>query len=487
MNKPLVRAYMKTPLSKLGNPKLKTTLIILGIATPLLIASICSAGDITVTNSGNWSSIVADNPWPNGVAATNTDSLDMESPGVITVDTTNATVNYIYNLSGTNCGVTMGPNSVLTILGTDGGQGAQTVPSFNASAAGNTVIYLGNAFWCKHTNYYNLTLSGFGALYNGEIGVPGDGGVPMTIGGDLILGGTANLQQAVGITILGNLTIGTNSTFDCSVGVGSVQGTTTINGTLIDYAGGGTLDDQFNNITVNPTGTWNLTDVVQWLVGGNVTNNGTIASGGAGGAGGITFTNTGIVTGNPFTMANLIVNGTRTIATTLTATNFVGFAGTMVFDLASAQHKIICNQPITYAGNLNVINTGPALTAGSSYQLFSAPGYSGGFDSKTLPSLPPGLTWVDDLATSGTISVASTGAGNPVVTSSQFNPDTHQFTLTWSSVSSVTYSVQYVSNLVSDSFASHVLATGIPSGGTQTSTTVTMPAGSTGFLRVTQP
>lgn len=432
--------------------------------------------------SGNWSSTVTNAPWPDAEPPTNYSVVEIEPPDVVTVDITNANCEQLFG----NGELIMAPNTTLTITGeTSGGDGANGMVGFDASSSGNTVIYLGNAFFCRHTNYYNLSLLGFGNLYTG---FTGDAAVPITIGGNLVLGGTVNVQLAESMTINGNLTIGTNSTYDSSVSPVTVLGNTTIDGTLTDKAGGPNPDDIFSNITIRATGTWAISDVIEWLVTGNVTNNGAITSAGPGGDGGITFTNAGIVIGNPFTIANLIVNGTTTFSTAVTATNFVGFGGTMGFDIGAAQHEIICGNPLTYAGNLVVINSGPTPTAGSVYQLFSAPSYATNlFASETFPPLPAGLAWVDNTTNNGTISVISTVPAAPVITSSQFNPATHQFTLVWSSQPALTYSIQYSSNLATDAFTNHILATGIPSGGTSTTNTVMVPAGSVGFLRVSQP
>jgi len=69
----------------------------------------------------------------------------------------------------------------------------------------------------------------------------------------------------------------------------------------------------------------------------------------------------------------------------------------------------------------------------------------------------------------------------PVITSYSYNPTTHQFTLTWTSQTGATYTVQSSVNLASG-FTS--LVTNIPSGGSTTTTTVTMPGGNAGFLRI---
>jgi hypothetical protein len=69
----------------------------------------------------------------------------------------------------------------------------------------------------------------------------------------------------------------------------------------------------------------------------------------------------------------------------------------------------------------------------------------------------------------------------PTITSYQYNPTTHQFTLTWTSQTGGIYTVQSSASLQS-SFTS--LVANIPSGGNTTTTTVTMPGGNTGFLRI---
>ena len=67
------------------------------------------------------------------------------------------------------------------------------------------------------------------------------------------------------------------------------------------------------------------------------------------------------------------------------------------------------------------------------------------------------------------------------ITSSQYNAATRQFTLSWTSQPGATYTVLYSTNLLSG-FSS--LVTNIPSGGTTTTTTVTLPAGNRGYLRI---
>jgi hypothetical protein len=71
------------------------------------------------------------------------------------------------------------------------------------------------------------------------------------------------------------------------------------------------------------------------------------------------------------------------------------------------------------------------------------------------------------------------------ITSESYNSTTKQFTLTWQSAASKTYSVKFASNLLTG--FTNTLETGIASGGTSTTTTVTTPGGSAGYLLVTSP
>jgi hypothetical protein len=74
----------------------------------------------------------------------------------------------------------------------------------------------------------------------------------------------------------------------------------------------------------------------------------------------------------------------------------------------------------------------------------------------------------------------------PAITTCQYNNATRHFTLTWDSQPGATYSVLTSPTLAAGSFTT-TLASGIASGGSQTTTTVTMPGGNAGFIRISQP
>jgi hypothetical protein len=90
--------------------------------------------------------------------------------------------------------------------------------------------------------------------------------------------------------------------------------------------------------------------------------------------------------------------------------------------------------------------------------------------------------------TSGAYTVAwndllLTGFPPFAITAEKFNPVTQEFTLTWNSISSKTYSILCAPDL-SGPFTA--LVTAIDSGGTSTTATVVLPTGTYGYVRVQQ-
>ena len=463
----------------------------------LFIFPLCAQVDISATGSGNWYSTVPNAPWPGGVVPDPTNGVDIEIPYTVTVNS-NAAIAYMYG-SGS---VVMGTNTTLNILDPSGAIGTYQIGTFNTSAASNTVIYSGNAFWAKHQNYYNLVFSNTvitngNSFYNGLVNAQ-DPAAAMTIAGDMKVIGRTLVQEGADFTILGNLVLGTNSSWDCSSFNLTVGGNTTIGGKMTDL-NGALGNAYFNgNVTVITNtiggtipglanGYWDISDVTNWNVGGNLTNQGNIVGHAYGS---INFNGTGTLTGQPITVPTLVINGTYTIGTTVTLlTNTPTLSGTLVFDLANTNQMVLRSYPTNqltfyYNGGLNVINSGPPPQSGNTFTLFNAVSYGGAFATETFPGLATGLSWIDNLATSGSIMVTGTASVSPVITQSHYNPVTRQFTLTWTSVNGALYSVRESPLLNIPSWT--ILQNNIPSGGSTTTTTVTMPAGSSGFLQVFQ-
>ena len=75
------------------------------------------------------------------------------------------------------------------------------------------------------------------------------------------------------------------------------------------------------------------------------------------------------------------------------------------------------------------------------------------------------------------------GAPRPVISAPSYDPLTHEFTLTWTSSPGKVYAIMQTSDL---STAFTPLVTDVVSGGSTTTTTVLMPDGNSGFVRVQQ-
>jgi hypothetical protein len=449
--------------------KTKQIFAVLTILSPLLFASMSRAADITATNSGNWSDT---NIWNSGTVPGANDDADIPLGINVTVNT-NVTVQFIYD-SGT---VTMGTNSSLNLT-----QDAAIATSITliTTATGNTVIYSANPYGAKRCNYYNLVfvqtnyvnpLPPYGSPWQDFNNFSTDlgGPTPMTIAGNMTLMGAVKVQQGSGgapITINGNLIIGSGCAWDCSGDVLTVVSNVYVYGLLEDL--NGALGSNYiggNVIVAGPstsvktwsggvyTNGWNVSDVTQWAIGGSLTNNGSIFGTGYGS---ISFDGTGIITGSqPLTIPTITVNGTYTIGTTITlTTNTPTLHGTLVFDLAKTNQIILRYSPSGtnvqttqtnfYAGNLTVINSGVPPVSGNSYKFFSASNYAGAFTSETFPSLASGLSWVNNLLSSGSIAVTGTATGgSPIITLSRSG---NLLTLSWDSTTFPGYRVQAQTN-----------------------------------------
>ena len=458
---------------------------------------------IIAINSGNWSDT---NIWSSGTVPGTNDAVDVEAPLNVTVDT-NQIIHFITG-GGT---ITMGTNSMLILLD-DAGIAQST--TLDTTATGNTVIYTANPFGTKQCNYYNLVLVNTNYVDAAPPFIPWQdfnnfssslGPTPMTIAGDMILIGAVKVQQGSGgapITIDGNLTIGPGCAWDCSGDNLTVASNLFINGLLEDL--NGTLGSNYigGNVIVSGPGTslpnftggsftngWYVSDVTTWGIGGGFTNNGSVFGKGFGS---ISFDGAGVIAGsNALTIPTMTVNGTYAIDDTITlTTNTPIYTGTLVFDLAQTNQIILRYAPSStstnttqtnfFGGNLIVINSGVALMSGNSYKFFTASNYSGAFSSTSFPSLSAGLSWVDNLLTSGSITVTGAVTGSPTLTLSR---SSNVLTLSWNSTAFRGYSVQAQTN--SAGIQSNWSSTG---SGTVSPYTVTInPANPPVFFRLSNP
>ncbi len=148
--------------------------------------------------------------------------------------TNNGTLTVSTALSGTG-GLTQGASSSLNIGGTSG------ITTITATNSGNTVNYNGTAQTVKATTYHHLTISSSGTKTAGGI---------ITVNGDLTLSsGTTFAGSTYTHNIKGNWT-NNGATYTPSTG------TINFNSTTIDQnINGSTTSQTFNNITVDKSST----------------------------------------------------------------------------------------------------------------------------------------------------------------------------------------------------------------------------------------
>jgi hypothetical protein len=441
--------------------KLKQLFEVFIILLLLLFASMSHAASITATNSGLWGTA---NVWDSGTVPGINDVVFIAAGVNVTVNTNAAAQSISDDTTGGT--LTMGPNSTLTIAGNDA---THQLSTLDTSAAGNTVMYVGNPFFAKQCNYYNLVFANtnyvdplppYSGYQNFNNFSSSQGPTPMAIAGNMTLLGHTKVQQGSGgasITINGSLTIGKGCAWDSSGDILTVASNTYVYGALEDLNGALGANHFGGDVVVAGPSTsvpayvggpytngWFVSDVITWGIGGNLTNNGSIFGAGYGS---ISFEGTGTIAGtNALNIPTLTVNGTYTIGTQVTlTTNTPTLHGTLVFDIAHLHQLTLASNigTLYYDGQLNVINTGGAPSSGASFQLFNAAGYNGFFLSTTFPGLPAGLSWEDNTLVTGSIDVTGTSTGSPTLTLSRSG---NLLTLSWDSTTFPGFSVQGQTN-----------------------------------------
>ena len=153
--------------------------------------------------------------------------------------------------------------------------------------------------------------------------------------------------------------------------------------------------------------------------------------------------------------------------------NMVFATGSSYFPMAQGRRQSLGQsglQRITYSVTLDQITAwGGCPTGGDPAIVFAFNG---------APEGVPYIYYYDNFL------LVDTAPPPPTIATCHYDPLTRHFTLTWSSVPGATYSI-VSSPTVNGTYTP--LATGIASGGVQTTTTVTMPNANAGFLRVFKP
>ena len=236
---------------------------------------------------------------------------------------------------------------------------------------------------------------------------------------DFIAGTTVAVLQPGGLVLDDNgwnLTLATQPLQDFGSGGGLVKkgsGTVALNNAGNSYTG----------LTIVSNGTLLVNGAIS---GGDVTVRSGATLGGIGTIGGNVTVNTGGILTAGASIGTLTLNGNLALSGNVVAeVNTSASPSNDLVVVSGTLNKI-------GAGTLTVSNLGPALVAGNSFTLFSAPLVNGNLLTvSSSPALGAGLGWTNRLALDGTIAVVTTMALNPtnITTSVSGN----QLTLTWPS------------------------------------------------------
>lgn len=136
--------------------------------------------------------------------------------------------------------------------------------------------------------------------------------------------------------------------------------------------------------------------------------------------GGFNFFSGQTLEGNGTCLGNVTIDAGATVqpdldVTPLTFSNNLTLAGTMLFNLNRTNFpnngKIVVAQTLTNDGTLTVVNAGPTLVAGDSFDLLDAASQQGAFAQVLLPPVAYGLRWnTNQLASAGVILVETNTA-----------------------------------------------------------------------------
>ncbi|HZZ98786.1 MAG TPA: InlB B-repeat-containing protein [Candidatus Saccharimonadia bacterium] len=216
-------------------------------------------GVVTVNSGGTWTESAAITPTFNSGIVNN--GTFTTSTGVHTFATNAQEIHGLHSIASvTVTGITVTNFDTLTIgtaLAGTGGLtnsgtgtlnigGTSTITTLTATSTGNTVNYTGASQTIHANNYHNLTLSGSGTdvLQAGTT----------AIGGNFTLTGTESVTAAAGLTIGGNVSIGSGTTFNGSTFTHNVAGNWSNAGTFT--AATSTVIFNGGSQTVNNANTW---------------------------------------------------------------------------------------------------------------------------------------------------------------------------------------------------------------------------------------
>jgi autotransporter-associated beta strand protein len=203
-------------------------------------------------------------------------------------------------------------------------------------------------------------------------------------------------------------------------------------GTVYVLPGGAVIDTDTNHLTLSQQlldgggglvklGSGTLTLLADNTYGGpTVVSNGTLRINGNSTSSGITVRPGATLGGTGTVAGTVVIQPGATLAPgdslgTLTLTQTPQLQGTLVMELDRSANppadRLVVQQALTYGGTLHLINIGPALQAGDTFQLFQAASYNGAFAAVTATTPGQTVQWdLSRLTVDGTIRVASVSA-----------------------------------------------------------------------------
>jgi len=254
---------------------------------------------------------------------------------------------------------------------------------------------------------------------NAKANVTVGGGSPTVVNGIF--------EVAAGLTVTWN-SAGTKTFRNGIRGDGNVVQNTSgqfiINGATAELGGGGTVTLNASGLSIDPASVTTLSsDKTVNTAGGAMTVGGVLDLNGKTLTADMTVASGGTLKGGGTLAGTATVSNGGTVSPgssigTMTFNNAPVLSGTSSLEIDRGANpnadEIATGGALTYGGALVVANIGAPLQSGDSFTLFAAGGFSGAFDSVTLPVLSPGLSWdATLLATTGVLTVTGSGdAGN---------------------------------------------------------------------------
>jgi fibronectin-binding autotransporter adhesin len=338
----------------------------------------------------------------NGSAATFTPRLQSAFTFGQPIDlATTSTSLRFYNLTGVQVlnAVVSGSGNVHRRSTTAGTAGETTFNAANTYSGGTTIADGVIGFGIDSTG-------AAGALTDGPIGT----GPLQVIEANVNLLATCTVYAAGGARTVGNALVLTNTE---PLIIGGANNLTLYGDVTLSASGITTLQTDNTGKTI-------LSGV---LAGGSLTKSGAglLQLDGLNTYTGITTVSNGTIGGTGTIAGPVVIESGGNLAPgasigVLTVNNTLTLNGTYTAELDSGSatncDRVTGLSAVTYGGTLAIVNTGPALTASDTFQLFSATTHTGAFASITPATPGVGFTWnTNTLTTDGTLRIAAIGGG----------------------------------------------------------------------------